>query len=483
MSTLITFLKLAVEKSPDKTAIEDKDGTISFRDLDSYSDSAALYFSDFIVSPGDRVVVRGVNSINYVIVILGLLKARAGFCPVFSSAPPDQVNYIIDDSQATAFIEILESEVLVNNKVVSHGNLFYYQCDSGNLCQNYPLPEDLACLIYTSGSTGKPKGIATLHKQSFFVINAILEKIDYYPSDVVLTLSPFSFDYGLYQVFICFASQSKLFLSSEKDSGVFILKTISSTNANVLAAVPSMIDNMALLLKRIDEFKCSLRTITSTGASVNQSSIDVIRQEMPDVSFQLMYGLTECKRVSIAPLDADISRPGTCGLPLSGTEVKIVNEDGVELKANAMGYIVVIGPHLMSGYWGAKELTEKTFKTKFDVLRELHTGDLGWLDEEGYLFCAGRNKDIFKQGGYRVSCIEVEAAAMSANCAEAAALIPPVKDKKSKLFVLSSDKSFDFKGYLRTKIEEYKIPNKVIVLDSMPINQNGKIDKVELENY
>src|SRR5262249_5256021 len=161
-----------------------------------------------------------------------------------------------------------------------------------------------------------------------------------------------------------------------------------------------------------------------------------IQKLYANCSLFVMFGLTECKRVSIL-LPAEYSvKPDSVGKPLPDTECFIVDHDGHILPAGNEGELVVRGPHVMSGYWNAPELTCKRFRV-WGTGREkiLFTGDTCVLDEEGYLYFRGRFDDIYKQGGYRVSALEVEAAVLDIAGVTHAAVLPPIDGNQSILFV------------------------------------------------
>lgn len=476
-----SLLTEAAKKWPHADALKNNKQSITYTELYNLSLKYTLFLIDRGIHRNDNIVVVSDNSFDSVALFFAVLNCQAAFIPVSYHTPDERVRYIAADSNARAII-YLESEGLYFNgewfplTIILNSEITF-------LPEEVNKQEDLACILYTSGSTGNPKGVASLHRHVMFASNSISSVVDYRQGDIVYCASPFSFDYGLYQIFLCMKVGACLYLASSQESGALIMKSLRSSLATVFAAVPTQLNSLATLLKKTSTNIPFLRNITSTGAAVPDNTLEIIYEKMPCTTVQLMYGLTECKRVSISPPNAHLSKPGTCGLPIPGTDVFIKDEAGNILPSNITGKIVVLGPHLMCGYWNDSERTNEVFVKKNAVINELVTGDYGWLDDEGYLYCAGRKDDIFKQNGFRVSCAEVENAVVNLETVHCAVLIPPIGKKGSVLFVVGDDTSNGIKEKLRNKLEDYKIPNKVKILEEMPLNVNGKIDKKILSSF
>src|SRR5512146_220897 len=218
-----------------------------------------------------------------------------------------------------------------------------------------------------------------------------------------------------------------------------------------------------------------------TGAAMPEATLNGLRHLIPTLRVQLMYGLTECKRVSIMPPDEDLTRPGSCGRPLPGTEVLVLDQDGARLPPRALGEFVVRGPHVMAGYWRAPEATAQRFRWAEGLFPQLHTGDYGWLDEDGYLYFVGRRDDIYKQGGFRVSTIEVEGAARRIREIEAAAVVPPGDGRPAAaLFAVTSLTPAAVLRAIRSELEDFKVPGRCVVVDRLPLTGHGKPDRQAL---
>jgi len=215
---------------------------------------------------------------------------------------------------------------------------------------------------------------------------------------------------------------------------VRLISTIHERGVTVIPVVPSLAELLVRLAARHPAV-LPVRLFTNTGAALTAPMIASLRARFPHASVVPMFGITECKRVSIAEYDGDLLRPGAVGRPLDGTELLITGDDGRPLAAGQVGEIVVRGPHVMSGYWRAPQLTAQRFRRDpVTGVMSLHTGDYGRLDADGYLYFEGRRDDMFKRSGLRVSALEIEAAACDVPGVRAAAVLPPAGTRDAVLF-------------------------------------------------
>ncbi|MER6528166.1 AMP-binding protein [Streptomyces sp. NPDC001508] len=223
------------------------------------------------------------------------------------------------------------------------------------------LSVDPVCLIYASGTTALPKAVVSTHAQVLFAARAIQQVLRYRAEDVVYSPLPLSFDYGLYQLFLGGLSEALVRLGRPAETGPGLLTRLRDSQATVLPAVPSVAGALARLLQRSNAGLPRLRLLTNTGAAMPKETLDALRGACPRLQVQLMYGLTECKRATVMPVDGDQVRPGSSGLPLPGTDVFVVDDAGRRLPHGAVGEITVRGPHVMAGYWRRPALTAERY--------------------------------------------------------------------------------------------------------------------------
>lgn len=488
-SMIHEFLDEMAARAPDKTAIVADEGAVSYRALAEDSRRLAGWLRRAGVQRGDRVALLLPNGIPVVTALMAASRLAAMFCIVHPAVKPYHLRHILEDAAPALIITTRQRDDL--EQVGACAPMLLLEDGWAAALRGAPLDEpfpgtsgDPACLIYTSGSTGKPKAVISSHRNVVFATWAIQQCLDIRASDVIGNFLPLSFDVGLYQIFLSFQAGATLALGGEAHAGPRLLGKLREWQVTGLPAVPSLVSMVVRLSKRTPDRLPRLRFITNTGAHLPHSSIAELRSLFPGCSVFVMFGLTECKRVSILP-PADYPRkPESVGRPLPGTECLILGPDGQVLPPGEVGELIVRGPHVMLGYWRAPELAAKRFRAWGDG-REvaLFTGDSCSMDAEGYLYFHGRSDDIYKQGGYRASALEVEAAAYDIPGVRLAALVPPDGESGAVLFVtgdLSAEALFD---ELRRRLEDYKLPAQIVPLDELPLTPNGKTDKQRLKLY
>jgi acyl-CoA synthetase (AMP-forming)/AMP-acid ligase II len=224
-----------------------------------------------------------------------------------------------------------------------------------------------------------------------------------------------------------------------------------------------------------------VRLFTNTGAALPQATMETLRIQFPGARVARMFGISECKRVSIMAPESELDRPDSVGLPLPGTEVTIADEAGRPLPAGHTGEIVVRGRHVMAGYWRAPEITVRTFRRDSHTGQvSLYTGDYGHLDEDGYLYFEGRRDDMFKHRGARVSTLEIEAAALDIPGIRGAVVVPPADGEELTICVATELAARVVLHELSKRLEAAKVPSVCHVMVDIPLTLNGKSERKQL---
>lgn len=460
--------------------------TLTYEQLHEASHRAATWLRAKGLRRGDRIVVATGSDLFTVPLIYGSARAGTVFVLLHEQVRGAALGHVLDDAQPglvisdnpAAIAEATQRGIAVVSTATAAETIL--DGDGGPYEGPAPLAVDPVCFIYTSGSTGLPKAVVSTHNQVVFAATAIQSRLGYRGDDTIFAAPPLSFDYGLYQLFLAVQGGSHVWLCTAHDVGPTIVRNLRRSQATILPALPSLAENLARMLARYGGSP-ALRLLTNTGAAMKDQTLAVLRQHIPALRVQLMFGLTECKRIAIMPPDEDLRRPGACGLPLPGTEIAIVDEHGQALPPGEIGELVVRGPHVMAGYWRRPDLTAQRFPRTDGLFPELRTGDYGWLDADGYLYFHGRRDDIYKSHGVRVSATEVEAAARRIDGIDSAALLPPTADREDAvLFVVSDLPPVEVLKHLRAQIEPLKVPTRCVTLTEMPLSSNGKIDRQSL---
>ncbi len=485
------LLDEAAARYPDADAVSDGTTIVNYRWLDLASRGLAGWLASNGVRRGDRVLLAISSSVLAPALLYGCSRAGAAFVIVSDQAPVAALAHLITDAEPALVVSDSER---VRQTAAERGVTVAWLADARatadasqdgpvRLPGRPPLAVDPACLLYTSGSTGLPKAVVCTHAQMTFAATAISSQIGYASGDIVFVALPLSFDYGLYQIFLAALGGARVHLASAAQAGAQLVASLRATGATVLPAVPSLATALCLMLRRAGGAAAPLRLrlLTSTGAAMPLRLPGELRGLVPGLAVQLMYGLTECKRATIMPPDEDIRRPAACGRALPGTEVFAADDDGSRLPPGEVGEIVVRGPHVMAGYWRSPELTGSRFRQADGLFPQLHTGDYGWLDEDGYLYFCGRRDGLYKERGFRVSVTEVEAAAHRLPGVRAAAVLPPGPDGDgATLIAVTGLTPPELLDGLRRELEDFKVPRACVLVPELPLTENGKVDRAAL---
>jgi acyl-CoA synthetase (AMP-forming)/AMP-acid ligase II len=458
----------------DHPALIDPAGPVGYAELGSLVDKATTWLRANGVSDGERVVYAGENDRRFVALFFATLRMGATFVPVHPGLTQTQIDYIAHDCAA---------KLVLTQSEVTDAWTEVLATQPGPVPHESPDPDAVALLIYTSGTTGKPKGVVCPHRQVVAAARAINERLRYRADDVVLCRLPLSFDYGLYQVLLTVLAGGTLVLTEGRAADGLLLRTVVKHGVTVLPLVPSLAGMLITLQRRYRE-STRLRLFTNTGARLGRDIGSALLELFPGARYASMYGITECKRVSILDPEEYEQNPDSTGLPIPGATVRIVGPDGESLPAGAIGEIVVGGATVMAGYWGVPLSEQRAYVRRADGSLELHTGDQGYLDDAGRMYFAGRNDAIIKRRGIRISLVEVENAAESIpGVAAAVALKPDTEDGQFRLAVHLDGElaetplaETEVRDVLATRLDAARLPDRVFRIDAVPLTRNGKPD-------
>lgn len=472
----------AASRHPGRVAVRRGEIAWSYETLRGHSVACAAWLRAAGVGRGDRVLIAYPRAIETVAMLFAAARIGAMYVITGDTIPESRMGDLIADCEPRVVVADARYTAVAGSARAGLDDLPDpgESAVDGQAARVDPvLSVDPVSLIYTSGSTAAPKAVVSTHRQVVFAARAIHSRLGYRADDVVFSCLPLSFDYGLYQVFLSCLGGSELVLGDEDDAGPGLVARLNQRRATVLPAVPSMAVTLRLLAERHGAPRC-LRLVTSSGAVLPPVVPNALRALIPGLDVVLMFGLTECKRVAIMGPNGDLQRPGAAGQALPDTEFYVVDAAGRRLPAGEVGELVVRGPHVMAGYWRAPELSAARFRRDEFGERLLFTGDQCRIDEDGYLYFVGRGDDIYKQHGYRVSAIEVEAAAAGVPGVLDAALLTPRPERGAVLLVSGNIAPADVLAGLRGRLEAYKLPERCVVLDDLPLGPNGKVDKKAL---
>ena len=502
------FLEACSSRLPDKTALIVGEQRLTYSHINEEANRLAYALISAGMKRGDRVTVFMDNSVESIISIFGILKAGGIFSFLSPSLKVRKLHYILSHLEASFLITSANKLPIVTEAAEAVSSLIAvivsdeYSCFAEAIPRYVPLldfissspthnPEtpcidyDLATIIYTSGTTADPKGIMMSHLNMVTAANSIITYLENTEDDIILNALPLSFDYGLYQVLMCFKFGGTLILEKSFTFPYVVIDKMVREKVTAFPGVPTMF-SMLLRLKNLKDYDLSsLRYISNTAAAFPVSHIRQLRELFPSVTIYSMYGLSECKRVSYLPPEEIDRRPGSVGIAIPNTEVFIVDEQGTIVGPNIVGELVVRGSHVMRGYWKDPLETAKRLKPGFrsgDNL--LYTGDLFKMDKDGYLYFVSRKDDIIKTRGERVSPKEVENVLYEIEGVVEAAVIP-VPDEllgnAIKAFIVTEDTSplneKDVLAHCMRNLESFMVPKFIEFVSCLDKTSSGKIDK------
>lgn len=500
------FLEDAAYKFPDKPAVIFESQRISYRDLDLMANRLANALIAGGVHRGDRVVIYLGNMLETAVAIYAALKAGAVFVVLNPGIKADKLAYILMNCQATALVSHANKDALlldvcpnipslqylvIVGKIKDSEDLTRIRVDTYETIQkegNSTRPEcknidvDLAALIYTSGTTGAPKGVMATHHNMVAAATSIITYLDARSEDIVISVMPLSFDYGLYQLLMACKVGATLVLERGFVYPHAVLQRIVAEHVTGFPGVPTVFATL-LQLDGLDQYDFSnLRYLTNTAASLPVEHIRRLRQLFPSATLFSMYGLTECKRVAYLPPEQLDRRPDSVGVAIPNTEVWVVDQDGNRLGPNVVGELVVRGSHVTRGYWQDPDLTAEKFRPgPIPGETILYTGDLFRMDEDGFLYFVSRKDDIIKSRGEKVSPKEVENILYALpGVAEAVVTGVPheIYGQAVKAYIVQArDANLtaqDVIRHCRRYLEEFMVPALVEFRDQLPKSDSGK---------
>jgi len=345
---------------------------------------------------------------------------------------------------------------------------------------------DLACLIYTSGTTGESKGVMSDHSNIVFVARSIVSYLKNRESDVILSVLPMAYSYGLYQLMATFCSGGTLVLEESFAFPDVIMEKMAQERVTGFAAVPTIYSLLlAMDLSKLD--LSALRYLTNAAAGLPVEHVKRLRQLFPQVELFLMHGLTEVARTMYLPPDQTDQRPASSGIAIPGTELWLEDDAGKRLGPGEVGELVVRGRHVMRGYWNDPALTAQRFRPgPLPGERICYSGDLFKTDEDGYLYFVSRKDDIIKSRGEKVAPREVENVLYTIPGVQDAAVIgvpDSIMGQVIKAFLVAPGATLteaEVISHCKSRLEDFMVPRQVEFRAELPKTPSGKVRRMDL---
>jgi long-chain acyl-CoA synthetase len=474
------------------------------------------------IQPGDRVALLLPNVPEFIPAYVGILCAGAIAVPMDPTSRPPEILQILLDAEVTAAVVWSKSWPLVQQAIASDHTLrllilvsepvpdspipdlgqpsaaerpdtlmtFEHFLENAAPAPGSPLLpcvdvhlNDRAAIVYTAGTTGSPKGVVLTHHNLLSNAEAILSAVALQPGDVLLSLLPFFHAFGLTVCMTAPLLGGMPLVLLPRPAPYRVLGCIQHHRITVLASVPSLYD-LLVRMSLADYDLTSLRLCISGGAALPD---DIRRafQGMFGVPLLEGYGLTEASPAVTFTPPTGVQKAGSIGLPLPGVELQIHDEADQPVPRGVVGEMVVRGPNVMQGYYQQPQATAEALRNGW-----LHTGDLGYQDNEGFFYLVDRAKDIIIKGGLNISPREIEEALLTHPAVAEAAVVgvpDPLKGEAIKAYVLPRAGHQVTEKVLLSHVRERIAPSKVPDViewcsspEQLPKNVLGKIKKTAL---
>lgn len=490
------------EISPCSPAITYNDETQSFSCLADTIFELAGVLKSLDLKKGDRIGYIGRNHPRFLELLYASSVLGVIFVPINFRLEAKELAYIVEDAGIKIIFADEDSFEEINKtpKLLKDTRAIQLQCVTvaheclDNLLSLYraqalrqeivPITlgeADIAMIMYTSGTTGRPKGALITHGNVFWnLVNVgFLEET---MKGATLSCAPLFHIGGLnVTTHPSLVNGVNVVLHNEFDASQ-VLRDIERYKVSTMFGAPTMFSMMAEAAEFSDVDFSSVVAFNCGAAPVPLSLIE--RYSSQNVSFCQGYGLTETSPfVSVLGTEDATKKMGSAGLPMMFTSIRIVDGNGVEIKRGEKGEICVLGPNVTPGYWNNKAASQSAF----DDDGWFRTGDIGYVDEGGYLFVSDRKKDMVITGGENVYPAEVEDVLLQHNAIREAAVIGEPSEKWGEVVVailaIENEATLDvdsLHSFLNGRIARYKLPRKLYLIDALPRNPAGKIEKFVL---
>ncbi|MFF9800733.1 class I adenylate-forming enzyme family protein [Streptomyces rochei] len=523
-ASLVHALRRAAAEAPDRTFLAYFDGRLTYREVDELTDSVAGHLAARGLERGERVAVLLQNSPHFVLAVLGAWKAGAVVVPVNPMYKAGEVGHVLRDGEVAALVcsdrawgaYLRQTAADSPVRIVLTGCELDFQSrqdtrvltferlpdapDADDLTRaarsghpapagRDPEPGDTALISYTSGTSGTPKGATNTHRNIMYNAERQRTGLGLPEAPVYFALAPLFHITGMVCEFgACLNSVGTLVLAYRFEAGV-VLDAFAEHRPHYTVGPSTAFMALAAHPAVTREHFASFANISSGGAPLPPALVEKFRAGFGPY-IRNGYGLTECTApcASVpphlgAPVDP-VSGTLAVGVPGPDTVVRIVDEQGAEVPFGEQGEIVVSGPQVVPGYWRRPDATAETFPGG-----ELRTGDIGFMDEEGWLYVVDRKKDMINASGFKVWPREVEDVLYTHPAVREAAVVgvpDGYRGETVKAYISlrpGADTDPDaLAAYCEERLAAYKYPRQVEILPDLPKTASGKILRRELRS-
>lgn len=488
VNTVPGLFKSAVDKFSDSDAVTENGRTVTYAGLGKLVNKFSSYLRTLGIKKGDKVIVLLPNSTEFVVSFFGIAQLGAVSVPVSTAFKKPEVQFYIEHTGASLVLTDESFAGLLKDSVSKSGTLIQLvKGDSPDWQKTEELesdiidigPQDEAIYLYSTGSTGQPKRVSRTHKNLVALADNHTQTVGWNESDRVLFTVPVSHTYG-FGNFISSIKIGAAIVMLDEFNRHKVLDLIERESVTIFPAVPIMLDALARTVLKEPLDLSALKLVISAGAPLPEHIFRGFHSKFGIYPRQL-YGSTETGVISINLGDSIEERFTSVGRPVKNVEVRILDDSGQDVTSGQVGEVAVKSPSMTTGYCGLPEETAEVFKNGY-----YFTGDLGRVDNEGYIYIVGRKKLFINISGNKVDPGEVENVLTSHPLVKEAAVLG-VSDGKGRelvkaVLVTEGDvETTEIIQYCRERLAGYKVPRIIDFADELPRSPSGKVLRERLK--
>jgi long-chain acyl-CoA synthetase len=492
MTNFAQELSAAAAEAGDRPAVKLDDIVLNYAALDAGVARAAGMLQAKGVGPGDRVGMQLPNVPYFPIVYFGALRLGAIVVPMNPLLKDREVAYHLSDSGAKVIVAWHGFEDAARGgaeqagaeAIIAKPGEFEQMLGGADPVDDVVdrADDDPAVIIYTSGTTGTPKGATLMHSNLASGADTARELVDAGPDSVGMATLPLFHVFGMNSVMnMAVHARGQITLLPRFEPGK-ALEMIGRDKVTSFAGVPTM---YSALLHHPEHEKYDTSSLELCVSGGSAMPVEVLRGFDEAFGAKILegYGLSETTGMGSFNLPDRERKPGSIGLPVGGTEIKVVDDDDNEVAQGEPGEIVMRGPFVMKGYWNKDDATEEVMRGGW-----FHTGDVATMDEEGYFFIVDRKKDLIIRGGYNVYPREIEEAFYEHPAVREVAVVGvPHDDLGEEVGAAVALKDGaeatedELRQFMKQRVAAYKYPRVIWFVDELPKGPTGKILKREVD--
>jgi|GEM_PF-2319682 len=504
--SIISLFEQQVLKNPEKTAIIFKNQKYNYRELANLANSFASYLKKSDIDQGTIIAINIEPSVEFISIIIGTIKYGCIFLPIDKMTPPERILNIINESDASLFIASnLDSNYIkkYDGRILDIAIDYDYVFNTKEFLSTNNKQDEICCIIYTSGSSGTPKGVLCKHISIINRVKWHSKKYKIKNNDIFILLANLSFVDSIGEIFLPLLNGSTLVIPPAKTAAdpEQLISYINKYSITRIGIVPSL---LRILFEKYKNLNLEIPSIMHMEVSGEPFHYDLIKQtlnELKKVKLINRYGSTEATSVIYNELRINPNSEESFLIKthvIDNAEIHILDKYLNHVPKGLIGDVYVSGVPLADGYLKSPDLTEEKFINNFNnplLPQKIYkTGDLGIFNQDGSIQIMGRKDNQVKINGYRVELREIELAIERySEINQAIVTYDIIDDEQKKLIAFITLKNVEnlsgttyseniLRELLSNSLPQYMIPTKFIILDHIPLSNNGKINYQALKN-